>query len=200
MQFHKTICLGHDTPTVDVGVDHIFSKCNSQWCWCYACDLQYAVGDTFLWGDLKVMRCTIITISRSKRNHILTNNYFNSWSFHLFFHFAKQFDACLEKHKTFILPCFEDKWQGVTKTFGLQNAHTRNMACKSSLNHFMICSPQIWHIQHRLQHGSWQSQTTTGSDYIYSSCRRKTRCITKCLSANNEQLESVFWIRSLCVQ
>ncbi len=96
----------------------------------------------------------------------MTNNYFNSWWFHLFFHFAKQFDACLEKHKTFILPCFEDKWQGVTKTFGLQNVHTRNRACKSSLNHFMICSPQIWHIQHRLQHGSWQSQTTTGSDYI----------------------------------
>lgn len=30
MQFHKTICLGHDTgPMVDVVVDHIFSKCNS---------------------------------------------------------------------------------------------------------------------------------------------------------------------------
>lgn len=143
------------------------------------------VGDTFLWGDLKVMRCTIITISRSKRNHILTNNYFNSWSFHLVFHFAKQLDDCLEKHNTFILPCFEDKWQGVTKTFGLESLYdllTTNLTHPTPITAWILAITNNYRLR------------------LYSSCRRKTRCITKCLSANNELLESVFWIRSLCVQ
>ncbi len=119
-----------------------------------------------------MMRCIVITISRSKRNHILTKL--------LSFHALKTNDKVLPK----LLGC---------KTFTQQTE-----LCKSSLNHCMICSPQI--LTHPTPITAWILAITNNYRLrLHSSCRRKTRCITKCLSANNEQLESVFWIRSLCV-